>query len=275
MDAILPTFFRRKSNWPRIAVLAVLLLFVHAVPGRPQAPGPSSSGSAASGSTSPASSSAPRPAPKARTLLDVIIYDGGTIGILIILMSVVAIGLIIEHALSIRRGQIMPEIVLCELEDLLQNDDIDNAIECCDAAGEDCLAAAVIHAALVRYKGAQFGFAEYKAAAEEAGEMHCSRLYRKTTYLALIGATAPMLGLAGTVLGMIEAFNTIAATGGMAKPDELAGSIGKALITTLLGLYVAIPAMVAVSFFRNRIDSLVAEAGKRIEQILLPLSRKR
>ena len=74
---------------------------------------------------------------------------------------------------------------------------------------------------------------------------------------------------------MIEAFNKIAATGGTARPDELAGGIGKALVTTLMGLIVAIPTMIAFSFFRNKIDSLVAEAGKRVEQIMMPLGRRR
>jgi biopolymer transport protein ExbB len=209
-----------------------------------------------------------------RSLLDVV-ADGGLIGGVIILLSVAAVGLIIEHSISIRRGRLMPELVMFELEELIQNHDIDNAIDCCEAAGEDCLAAVIVRAALVRYKGAKFGFAEYKAAAEEAGELHTSRLYRKTTPLALIAAIAPMLGLSGTVLGMITAFNKIAETGGMARPDELAGGIGQALITTLMGLFVAMPAMIAVGFFRDRVAAIVGEVGKRIEQILLPLSRER
>ena len=85
------------------------------------------------------------------------------------------------------------------------------------------LVAYVILAGLERYKGSEFGFAEYKAAVEEAGEDQTGRLYRKTEVLGLIGSIAPMLGLTGTVLGMIKAFNTIAASGGMARPDELAG----------------------------------------------------
>ena len=68
---------------------------------------------------------------------------------------------------------------------------------------------------------------------------------------------------------------TIASLEGMARPQELAGGIGQALITTLLGLVVAIPTMVAFSYFRNKIDSLVSEVGKRIEQIMTPLGRKK
>ena len=91
----------------------------------------------------------------------------------------------------------------------------------------------------------------------------------------MIGSIAPMLGLTGTVLGMIEAFTTIAGLVGVARPQELAGGIGQALLTTLLGLLVAIPTMVAFSYFRNKIDSLVAEIGKRVERVMMPLGRKR
>ena len=162
-----------------------------------------------------------------------------------------------------------------ELETLIQDGKIEEAIEACNDPNNDSLIADVVLAGLQRYQASEFGFAEYKAAVEEAGEDQTGRLYRKTEVLGVIGAIAPMLGLTGTVLGMIEAFNKIAATGGAARPDELAGGIGKALVTTLMGLVVAIPTMIAFSYFRNKIDSIVAEAGKRVEQIMMPLGRRR
>jgi biopolymer transport protein ExbB len=110
---------------------------------------------------------------------------------------------------------------------------------------------------------------------EEAGEEQTARLYRKTDVLGLIGSVAPMLGLLGTVTGMIRAFNVIAMTGGMARPEQLAGGISEALVTTVMGLVVAIPTMVAFTYFRNRIDSLIAEAGKRVEQVMMPLGRRK
>jgi biopolymer transport protein ExbB len=125
----------------------------------------------------------------------------------------------------------------------------------------------------MRYRSSEYGFAEYRAAVEEAGEEQTNRLYRKTEVLSIIGAIAPMLGLLGTVQGMIEAFNTIASTSGAAKPGDLAGAISIALVTTFEGLVVAIPTLTVLSFFRTRIDSLVAEAGSKIEQLLTPLSR--
>lgn len=209
-----------------------------------------------------------------RTVLQTLM-DGGIVGGLIFLLSMVAVGFMVEHALTIRKGVLMPDDLMDHLSLQINSGKIDEAEDLCLRAENQCLIADVVLAGLQRYKASEFGFAEYKAAVEEAGEDQTGRLYRKTEVLGLIGAIAPMLGLTGTVLGMIEAFNTISSSGGMARPDELAGGISKALVTTLMGLIVAIPAMVAFSYFRNRIDSIVAEAGKRVEQILMPLGRRR
>ena len=211
---------------------------------------------------------------KERSLLDTI-ADGGIVGILIFLLSVAAVSFIVEHSLSIRKSTLMPDHVMDELEELIRKGGVDEAIQACEAPDNESMVSQVVQAGLVRYKGSEFGFAEYKAAVEEAGEDQTGRLYRKTEVLGLIGAIAPMLGLTGTVLGMIDAFNTIASSDGMAKPADLAGGIGKALVTTLMGLVVAIPAMIAHSFFRNKIDSIISEAGKRVEQIMMPLGRRR
>ena len=208
-----------------------------------------------------------------RTLLDTLMA-GGVVALLILLLSVAAVGMMVEHALTIRKERIMPELVMEELEQLIQQGQIDHAIAACTEPQNESLAADIDLAGLERYQGSSFGFAEYKSAVEEAGEDQTAKLYRKTEILGLIGAISPMLGLTGTVLGMIVAFNKIADTQGMARPDELANGIGQALVTTLLGLVVAIPTMVAYSFFRNRVDSLVSEAGNRIERIMMPLSRR-
>ena len=209
-----------------------------------------------------------------RTLFDTL-KDGGLVGLLIVLLSMVSVGFMVEHGLTIRKSVLVPDYVLNELDELIGEGRVDEAIEACQAPQNQSLAAYVVLAGLERYKGSEFGFAEYKAAVEEAGEEQTGRLYRKTEVLGLIGSIAPMLGLTGTVLGMITAFNTIASSGGAAKPDELAGGIGQALVTTLMGLIVAIPTMIAFSYFRNRIDSIVAEAGKRVEQIMMPLGRRK
>ena len=198
---------------------------------------------------------------------------GGLVGLIIILLSVGSLSAIIYHAITIRRERLIPSQAVTHLDSLIKDRQVDEAIDFCEAQKPESLLTDVVLAGLRRYKGSEFGFAEYRAAAEEEGEEQTAQLYRQTEVLSIIGAIAPMLGLLGTVQGMIEAFNAIAATGGMAKPADLADAISKALVTTLLGLMVAIPTLVALSLFRTRIDSLVAEAGKRVEQVLQPLGR--
>jgi len=210
---------------------------------------------------------------KGRTLLQTV-ADGGVVGLLIGLMSMAMVYLIVEHFLSINKAQLIPDGPLYELEQLIAKGQFDDALAYSGDPANDSLATACVHAGLVRYKSSEFGFAEYKTAMEEAGEDQTGKLYRKTEALGLIGSIAPMLGLIGTVLGMITAFNDIPQDGA-AKPGDVAPGIAQALVTTLLGLIVAIPAMVAFSYFRNKIDSLVAEAGKRVEQVTIPLSRQK
>jgi biopolymer transport protein ExbB len=222
----------------------------------------------------PAAGSRGSTGPRERTLLDSL-KAGGYIAVIIILMSIVAVAFVIEHSISIRKQRLMPEGVLLELEDMIARGDIAGATQFCQQPQNYSLATDVVLAGLERFQTSEFGFADYKSAVEEAGEDHTARLYRKTDGLNIIGVIAPMLGLFGTVQGMMDAFNIIASQEGAAQPHQLADSISQALITTWLGLLVAIPSMVAFSFFRNKIDSLVSECGKRVERILTPLSRRK
>ena len=216
--------------------------------------------------------------PQKPTLLRML-FDGNPLGLVIVFLllalSIASAYFIIVHATTLTRNRLTPETVMSDLEKMLAEGEHNRAIAYCHDKENYSLVTEVILAGLQRYQSSEFGFAEYRSAVEEAGEDQIGRLYRKTEILNVIGAISPMLGLTGTVLGMIEAFNTIASREGMARPEELAGGIGQALITTLLGLVVAIPTMVAFSFFRNKIDSIVSEAGKRIERIMSPLGRKK
>ena len=93
-------------------------------------------------------------------------------------------------------------------------------------------------------------------------------------FLGLIAAIAPMLGLLGTVVGMVGAFDTISASEGFARPDQLAGDISKALVTTLMGLTLAIPATAALTYFRNRIDALTGDVADIVEQLAAHLEHE-
>ncbi len=213
-----------------------------------------------------------------RTMLQMM-FTGNPFGIaivvVILLLSVVSTILIVENAISIRRKCLLPPEVMESLESALALRDTRGAMMICNDVDNYSMATQVVQAGLERFRSSEFGFAEYRSAVEEAGEHITGRLYRKVEVLNVIASIAPMLGLTGTVVGMIDAFNTIAANQGAAGPEDLAGGIGQALITTLLGLVVAIPTMVAFSYFRSKIDSLVSEAGTRIERIMLPLGRRK
>jgi len=96
---------------------------------------------------------------------------------------------------------------------------------------------------------------------QDVGEEEAIRVNQNVGYLSLVGAIAPMLGLLGTVLGMIGAFQDIATSEGMAKPAELAYNIQKALTTTCMGLIVAVPAIIAYTIFRNKAVRMMLEVG--------------
>ncbi len=184
------------------------------------------------------------------------IKAGGITELIIILMSVVGMSLMIEHAVSIRREKLVPPYVLNELEQLFDEEEYEEAMDLCDQ--EDCFLTRVVGAGLARIGG---GYERMAEAVQEVGEEEATTLHQKISYLSLIGTIAPMMGLLGTVLGMIAAFNKIAAMAGAANPADLAQGISMALITTASGLIVSIPVMCAYMFFRNRVIKVVQEVG--------------
>jgi biopolymer transport protein ExbB len=120
----------------------------------------------------------------------------------------------------------------------------------------------------------EFGWNSVEKAVEEALAEQSARLFRKIEYLSVIGNLAPMVGLLGTVIGMIVAFQNVASTQGTASAPQLAEGIYQALVTTVGGLLVAIPSIGAFAVFRNRIDQLVAEAAFQSQHVFSPLRRK-
>ncbi len=190
---------------------------------------------------------------------------GGTIGFLILIMSLISVAFIVEHFISIRRDRFLPESLVGKLEGQLAQKNHDAARQAC--AEHDAFLGYVVAAGLGQV-GSMFGFFDMQNAMQETSEREISRLYRKLDYLSFLSAAAPMMGLLGTVTGMIRSFNQIAITEGAAKPSQLAGGISEALVTTCMGLIVAIPTMFFVSFFRNRIDSYVAETETVVEKLM-------
>ena len=111
---------------------------------------------------------------------------------------------------------------------------------------------------------------EIKNAIEEAGQDRLRGSSRSTDGLGVIGTISPLLGLLGTVVGMVGAFDSMSLSGG-SNSEQLAANISMALVTTLMGLALAIPCVALFTWFRNRIDSLASEAGREVERLVLHL----
>jgi biopolymer transport protein ExbB len=184
------------------------------------------------------------------------IMHGGFIGMVIVILFLIGLALSIEHFWTIRRGVIMPADLLADVEECFDQEEYEQAIAVCEE--QPSFFTNVVAAGLSRVNA---GYKQMEEAMAEAGEEAAVQLQHKISYLALIANIAPMLGLLGTVHGMILAFREIATAGSAPNPAELAGNIQLALVTTLLGLCVAIPVMCVYQFFKNRVEKIVLEVG--------------
>ena len=201
------------------------------------------------------------------------IFSGGWIGMSILLLlfalSMTAAYLVFEHLMTLRRGEIMPTHLGDQVRELLVAGRLDEANAVCRET-PSFLAFVLLHG-LAEVEG---GWSAVEKALEDATAEQSARLFRKIEYLSVIGNIAPMVGLLGTVTGMIFAFQQVASTQGSAGAGELAEGIYQALVTTVGGLVVAIPSLGAFAIFRNRVDQLVAEAAYVAQHVFVPLKRK-
>nr|XP_061806054.1 putative biopolymer transport protein ExbB-like 3 [Nerophis lumbriciformis] len=186
----------------------------------------------------------------------------GTIGILIILLSVVALAVIIENTVTLKRDKLAPPELIDEVQALFDEGQYQEAMELCE--NEPCFFTRIAGAGIAKI-GHPFEVIEQSIS--EMGDEESIRLHQKIGWLSLISNVAPMMGLLGTVGGMIKAFETIASSQGQASPAELALGISEALLTTMLGLVVAIPTSAAFAFLRNRLVKTVIEVGAIIEDL--------
>lgn len=203
-----------------------------------------------------------------------IVFSGGWIGFTIILLllglSMTAAYLVFEHIMTLQRDELMPEGLGDQVRQLLIAGRLEEASELCHAQ-PSFLSFVILHG-LAEVEG---GWSDVEKALEDATAEQAARLFRKIEYLSVIGNIAPMVGLLGTVTGMIFAFQRVASTQGAAGAADLAEGIYQALVTTVGGLIVAIPALGAFAIFRNRVDQLVAEAAYVAQHVFAPLKRRR
>ena len=170
----------------------------------------------------------------------------------LLLASVIAVALIIERSVSLRAKKIIPPKLLEQVVGVYQRQGM--SPEVIERLSRDSPLGAVLAAGLRNLKSSRFVM---KEAIEEAGRGVAHDLERFLTTLGTIATAAPLLGLFGTVIGMIEIFGSQGPTG--TNPQQLAHGISIALYNTAFGIAIAIPALIFYRHFRNKVDTFVVE----------------
>jgi biopolymer transport protein ExbB len=198
------------------------------------------------------------------------VVDGGPITWFVLIpLSVVTLSLAVHYLFTIRRKPQVPTTLAQTLVNAATRGEVRKIVELTN--NDDSMLGQAGFAAATHIRD---GGQAAREAVDEAVEEHATRLLRRIEYLNVIGNIAPMIGLLGTVVGMIQAFSRIfAAGGGMPDAGKLAGDIAVALVTTFWGILIAIPALTFFAIFRNRVDGYAAECMKLCDSIVSILSR--
>lgn len=193
--------------------------------------------------------------------------SGSVIGLLIVwglvIASTMSLGYAVMLFLNYRRPLVLPPETADRIERLIGEKKFREAIQFAHA--DSSFIGTLTSAALDE---APNGYGAMERAIEEAADVEVSRMMRPIELLNVLGNIAPMIGLFGTVYGMIVAFQQLVAQGGRPDAASLAGGISTALVTTFWGLVVAIPALAAYALIRNRIDALTSEGVVLVESLI-------
>lgn len=187
---------------------------------------------------------------------------GGIMMIPLILTSIVGIAVVIERALFLRRRRIVRPDILKRIERIEKPDDVENLLK--DFEEQESPFLNIIRTSWSHRGGSR---EELKEAVVDQGRQEANVLERGLVVLETAAGIAPLMGLLGTVLGMIKVFRVISEQG-LGQTQSLSGGISEALFTTVVGLTIAIPMMIAYNYFNHRVEDLVLEIEKTSSQML-------
>ncbi len=194
-----------------------------------------------------------------------IFRDGGSVSYVLIALSIATLAWALMMAMACRRQTLCPPVLYRQLVDHLGDGNCAAADQL--IAGDPSLLARMLEAALLADRAGETPD-RTDAAASKAGADQFARWSFRIGYLAVAASIAPMLGLFGTVIGMIEAFGTLGLGTRVTQQGELASAISKALITTWEGLLIAIPTLIVYAILRHRLSTLMLEAASRVDALL-------
>ncbi len=220
-----------------------------------------------------AAAQGPAPAGKSATdaplTIEGVFREAGAVGLVTVALSIAMVAIIIENFVTIRRGSLMPRGLAEQLQQLLRDSQLKPAED--TARQSDCLLGDMVAAGI---GDAPLGYARVEKAMEDVCARQTARFMRRIEYLAVIGTVAPMLGLLGTVWGVMVAFLEFTGKANV-QVTELAPGIAHALVNTFIGLCVAIPAFGFYGYLRNRIEELVAITAEAAEWVFSEYKLKR
>ena len=199
-----------------------------------------------------------------------IIQEGGVLMYPIIACSIVALAITIERFWTLRRATIDTREFMDAMRTVLRQNRIQEAVAICDET--DAPVARIMKAGVLKHNRSK---EDIREAIEDAGHLEIPRLERYMSALATCANIAPLLGLLGTVQGMIKAFAQIQHKQGQVNPSDLAEGIGNALITTAAGLTVAIPALVVYNYFVTRVENMILEMEISSSELVELLTKHR
>lgn len=199
-----------------------------------------------------------------------LLMKGGILMVPIVFTSVVALAITIERLWSLRRASTDSQKFMQGIRTVLRQHRYRDAVRLCEQ--NDGSIARILKAGLLRYNRSK---EEIREAVEDAGHLEIPRLERYLSALATCANIAPLLGLLGTVSGMIKAFAQIQHKQGQVNPSDLAEGIGNALVTTAAGLTVAIPALVIYNYLVSRVDNMILDMEMSATELIELLTRNR
>ena len=202
-----------------------------------------------------------------------VIQKGGPLMYLIILCSIVALAVVIERLYHLNRAKIDIDKFMESISNILKRNRIMEAIDLCEKSPGPI--AHIIKAGILKHDRSR---QEIKEAIEDAGIYEVPRLEKNLGALATIAHISPLLGLLGTVTGMVRAFQIIqekATSLNPVSPGNLAGGIWEALITTAAGLIVAIPTFVAYNYLVSRVKNFIVEMERTSTELINILGQRR
>lgn len=202
--------------------------------------------------------------PQTQTFFEQFVIAGGPVVWFVLLpMSLVMVFLAAEHGLTIRRKKLLPGDTAQRIVGAIRQSG-PGQLETALAGRNDFVSIAVVRA-VTQARGDWF---RMRNLLFESLQEQALTLMRRIEWVNLIGNISPMVGLFGTVFGMIKLFNAIVTAGGQPQPAQLADGISVALVTTFWGLFIAIPALAIHWMFRNRIETLLSDATAQAENVM-------